>query len=77
MEGIVDGGSDGLDEERDSGAVGVKDAKAAMLEAEMGDEEAFEWTTQLSNRLFASDEAREGMQAFLQKRPAIWAEEDD
>ena len=27
----------------------------------------------LSARLFASDEAREGMQAFLQKRPPSWA----
>ncbi len=27
----------------------------------------------LSARLFASDEAREGMQAFLQKRPPRWA----
>ena len=27
----------------------------------------------LSQRLFESDEAREGMQAFLQKRPAPWA----
>jgi enoyl-CoA hydratase len=30
---------------------------------------------QLSARLFASDEAREGMTAFLQKRPPRWATE--
>lgn len=34
--------------------------------------EAFAWTTKLSQRLFASDEAREGMTAFLEKRPASW-----
>lgn len=37
--------------------------------------DAFEWTTALSNQLFASDEAREGMAAFLGKRPAAWADE--
>jgi methylglutaconyl-CoA hydratase len=35
-------------------------------------EEAFAWTTELSRGLFASDEAREGMAAFLEKRPASW-----
>ncbi len=35
-------------------------------------EEAFAWTGELSNRLFATDEAREGMAAFLEKRPAPW-----
>jgi enoyl-CoA hydratase len=29
----------------------------------------------LSARLFGSDEAREGMLAFLQKRPPSWAAE--
>jgi methylglutaconyl-CoA hydratase len=36
--------------------------------------EAYAWTTDLSQRLFASDEAREGMSAFLEKRPAAWVE---
>jgi methylglutaconyl-CoA hydratase len=36
------------------------------------EDEAFRWTAELSARLFASDEAREGMTAFLQKRPASW-----
>ncbi|QIP39159.1 hypothetical protein G9444_1915 [Rhodococcus erythropolis] len=27
-----------------------------------------------SARLFSSDEAREGMMSFLQKRPAAWAQ---
>ncbi len=35
-------------------------------------EQAFAWTSQLSGELFASDEAREGMAAFLEKRPASW-----
>jgi methylglutaconyl-CoA hydratase len=36
--------------------------------------DAFAWTTQLSSELFASDEAREGMAAFLEKRSATWVE---
>lgn len=39
--------------------------------------EAFEWTTALSNDLFAGDEAKEGMQAFLSKRPASWANSEE
>jgi enoyl-CoA hydratase/carnithine racemase len=33
---------------------------------------AFTWTAQKSASLFSSDEAREGMTAFLQKRPPAW-----
>lgn len=40
----------------------------------MSQEEAFAWTAQLSAGLFQSDEAREGMTAFLEKRPASWVE---
>jgi methylglutaconyl-CoA hydratase len=40
-------------------------------------EEAFAWTTALSLGLFASDEAREGMTAFLEKRPASWVRRVD
>ncbi|MHB1088238.1 MAG: enoyl-CoA hydratase-related protein [Acidimicrobiales bacterium] len=40
----------------------------------MSVDEAFTWTTQLSAQLFASDEAREGMTAFLEKRPAAWVQ---
>ncbi len=36
--------------------------------------DAFDWTSKLSGELFASDEAREGMSAFLEKRPARWVE---
>ncbi|MGN6331061.1 MAG: enoyl-CoA hydratase-related protein [Motilibacteraceae bacterium] len=36
-------------------------------------EDAFAWAAQVSAGLFASEEAREGMTAFLQKRSASWA----
>jgi len=35
-------------------------------------DEAFQRTGELSARLFTTDEAREGMTAFLEKRPAAW-----
>jgi methylglutaconyl-CoA hydratase len=38
----------------------------------LSDDDAFAWTARLSGELFASDEAREGMTAFLEKRPAAW-----
>jgi len=38
----------------------------------MATEEAFAWTGELSTRLFTSEEAREGMTAYLEKRPASW-----
>jgi methylglutaconyl-CoA hydratase len=36
-------------------------------------DDAFRWTAELSARLFASDDAKEGMAAFREKRPAPWA----
>jgi methylglutaconyl-CoA hydratase len=36
-------------------------------------DDAFAWTAELSAALFTSEEAREGMTAFLQRRPAAWA----
>jgi methylglutaconyl-CoA hydratase len=42
----------------------------------MDRESAFAWTRQLSGELFASDEAREGMSAYLEKRPARWVPRD-
>ena len=36
--------------------------------------EAFAWTSAMSARLFASDQAKEGMTAFLEKRPASWVQ---
>jgi len=41
----------------------------------MTQEEAFTWATEFSAELFASDEAAEGMSAFLERRDAEWAEE--
>jgi methylglutaconyl-CoA hydratase len=38
--------------------------------------DAFQWAASLSNDLFASDEAREGMAAFLQKRDPAWTKSD-
>lgn len=38
----------------------------------MSIDDAFRWTGELSARLFTGDEAREGMTAFLEKRPAAW-----
>ena len=35
-------------------------------------DDAFAYTAELSASLFASDEAREGMTAFLERRPASW-----
>ena len=39
----------------------------------MSTEEAFTWTAELSAELFKSDEAHEGMRAFLEKRSPDWA----
>jgi len=38
----------------------------------MSREDAFAWTAGVSSRLFSSDEAREGMTAFLEKRQPPW-----
>lgn len=38
----------------------------------MPTDDAFRHTGELSSRLFTGDEAREGMTAFLEKRPAAW-----
>lgn len=39
----------------------------------MGFDEALRWTSELSATLFAGAEAQEGMAAFLEKRPPVWA----
>ena len=41
----------------------------------MEQKEAFQWTARLSGQLFASEEAAEGMKAFLEKRKARWADD--
>jgi enoyl-CoA hydratase/carnithine racemase len=39
----------------------------------MPTQEAFDWTAKLSADLFRSDEAIEGMRAYLEKRSPDWA----
>jgi len=56
-------------------AVGL--AKRLVYEVPgMEQKEAFHYTTRLSAKLFAGDEAKEGMAAFLGRRKASWAEDD-
>jgi methylglutaconyl-CoA hydratase len=43
----------------------------------MEQKDAFAYTSRLSAELFAGDEAKEGMAAFLAKRPAAWAADED
>lgn len=43
----------------------------------MGRDDAFAWTAALSAELFGSDEAREGMTAFLERRSASWVPASD
>ena len=43
----------------------------------MAQKDAFAWTAALSGQLFAGDEAKEGMTAFLKRRPAAWAKSDE
>ena len=38
--------------------------------------DAFKWATDLSNQLFASEEAAEGMKAFLEKRAPAWIDKE-
>jgi enoyl-CoA hydratase/carnithine racemase len=38
----------------------------------MSRDDAFAWTSELSAQLFSSDEAREGMTAFLERRDPAW-----
>ena len=52
-------------------------AKRLVYEVPPRDQtDAFEWTTALSNELFAGEEASEGMKAFLGKRLESWATTD-
>jgi methylglutaconyl-CoA hydratase len=41
---------------------------------EMTTDDAFAWTERLSGDLFRTDEAKEGMAAFLERRPPPWAD---
>ena len=42
----------------------------------LSQEEVFTWAAEFSAELFASDEAAEGMEAFLQRRDANWIPEE-
>jgi methylglutaconyl-CoA hydratase len=46
--------------------------RLAMNVPNLSIDDAFAWTAQVSAERFASDEAREGMSAFFEKRPAQW-----
>lgn len=51
-------------------------AMVAGGDADAGIGKAFAWTGEVSRRLFHGDEAKEGMAAFREKRPAAWVPTD-
>jgi methylglutaconyl-CoA hydratase len=74
---------DRLDEEIDAivadllagGPNAIAAAKQLLARVpEMSVEDAFGWTAELSAELFRTDEAAEGMTAFLEKRRPWWAD---
>jgi methylglutaconyl-CoA hydratase len=63
-----------LDDLRKAGPTALGFAKRLVYEVPtLPQKEAFAWTAALSAELFAGDEAREGMAAFLGKRAPAWA----
>lgn len=63
-----------LDDLRKGGPTALGFAKRLVYEVPaLPQKEAFAWTAALSGQLFAGDEAREGMAAFLGKRAPAWA----
>lgn len=75
--------ADRLDEEIDAvvndvlagGPNAIAAAKRLIVEVpEMRTDEAFAWAAELSAQLFRTDEAAEGMSAYLEKRPPRWAQ---
>jgi len=67
-----------LDDLRKGGPKALGLAKQLVYDVPaMPPAEAFAYTSKLSAELFAGEEAAEGMQAFLQKRPAAWAVAED
>jgi len=54
------------------GAIAASKRLLAEVPA-MAVDDAFAWTQQLSAELFTSEEAKEGMAAYLEKRPPSWA----
>ncbi len=63
---------------RKGGPNALEAAKRLVREVPgMDPKDAFPWTAQLSAGLFKSEEAVEGMKAFLGKRKPSWATDDD
>lgn len=63
-----------LDDLRKGGPSALGFAKRLVYEVPaLPPKEAFAWTADLSGRLFAGEEAREGMAAFLGRRVPAWA----
>jgi len=63
-----------LDDLRKGGPTALGFAKRLIYEVPtLSRKEAFPWAAAISNQLFAGDEAREGMAAFLGKRAPAWA----
>lgn len=63
-----------VDSIRKGGPVAVREAKRLVRTVPaMTTDEAYAWTQSKIAELFASDEAREGMTAFAEKRPPAWA----
>ena len=62
-----------LDDLRRAGPNALAAAKRLVYEVpEMSQDRAFAFTAELSARLFASDEAAEGMRAFLAREDPAW-----
>ena len=58
------------------GPEAIAAAKQLILRVpQMQLDEAFNWTSELSSNLFRSEEAKEGMKAYLDKRPPSWMNE--
>ncbi len=62
-----------------AGAPGAIAASKTLLARvpTMSETDAFAWTAELSAGLFRGEEAREGISAFLEKRPASWVPPSD
>jgi enoyl-CoA hydratase/carnithine racemase len=67
-----------LDDLRKGGPAALGFAKRLVYEVPaLARKDAFAWTAALSAELFAGEEAREGMAAFLGKRAPAWAKAGD
>ena len=59
------------------GPEAIAAAKQLILQVpQMQVDEAFVWTSELSAKLFKSEEAQEGMRAYLEKRSPSWMNEE-